>query len=242
MSDGRLSCGRLAMGIFRALPTPHPAPARMIHPPPAPSPAPPAHGGTLRRELARKALHLSSAAIPVAYALGAPRGPLLLLLGSLVSVALVVEGARRVSPAARGWFLRVFGRLLRQHERGGLVGATWMLLAYTGAVWLTPAPVAIAATWAVAAGDASAALVGRAMADRAGRSPADGRKTWWGSAGCAGVSAAGAYALAGLSPVLALLVGLVAAGAERPAGPGDDNLRITLAVCALLMLARAFSA
>lgn len=206
--------------------------------PPAPSPLVPTPGQALQHELARKALHLSSAAVPVGYALGVPRRVILPVLVTLLVIAIAVEIGRRVSTRGRGSFTRLLGPLLREHEHRQLVGATWMLAAYTAAVWLTPAPVAIAATWAVAAGDASAAIVGRTLAARRAtgtpRPPA--AKSWSGSATCALVSAAGAFALAGLPPLLAIATGLIAAAAERPAAPLDDNLRIVLAVSGLLML------
>ena len=195
---------------------------------------------TLRRELARKALHVTSAAVPVAYAAGLPRAGLLAGLLALLAIALVVEGARARSERARAHFTRAAGPLLRAHEHHRWAGATWLLAAFALAVGLYPAPVAVAATWAVALGDASAAIVGRWI----GRHRLSPRfaKTLEGSAACAAVTFAGALWVARL-PLGASVVAVVAAAlAEAPTRPLDDNVRVVLAVGAGILLWRmAFS-
>src|SRR5690606_32677393 len=109
----------------------------------------------LRHELARKALHLTAATAPLAYAAGLPRATLLGALGVLGAAAVGVELARRRAPRVRLLFHRATGPLLRQHEHAGWSGATWMLVAFVAVVWLAPRPAAIAAMWAVAVGDAA---------------------------------------------------------------------------------------
>jgi len=128
--------------------------------------APPAGPLTLGRELARKALHVSSATVPIAYAAGAPRVVILALLVALAVVAAAVEVARGRSERARERFLRATGRLLRAHEHHRLSGATWLLASFVIAAALYPRRVAVAAMWGVAVGDASAAIVGRLAARR----------------------------------------------------------------------------
>ena len=123
--------------------------------------APPPAELTLGRELARKALHLSSASAPLAYAAGVPRAWMLVGLGALAAVALVVEVARARSARARHHFTRYTGALLREHEHQALSGATWMLVAYLLAVAAYPRAFAVAAMWGVGVGDAAAAVVGR---------------------------------------------------------------------------------
>lgn len=117
----------------------------------------------LRQEFARKAIHLTSASVPLAYAAGAPRAFLAEGLCLLFAVALLVEVGRARVPAVRRRFEGLTGSLLRAHERHRWAGATWMLLAFALAVVLLPRAVAIAAMWAVAVGDASAAIVGRTL-------------------------------------------------------------------------------
>ncbi len=64
---------------------------------------------TFAHELARKAIHLGSAVIPVAYAAGLPRRVLAAGLVALLALALVVEVARFRSPRARVWFSGLVG-------------------------------------------------------------------------------------------------------------------------------------
>jgi dolichol kinase len=195
----------------------------------------------LGRELARKAIHLASAAVPVAYAAGLPRPTLLVLLVGALTVAVTVELARQRVGRVRGLFVRVVGPLLREHEHDRWSGATWMAAAYALAVVLFARPVAVAAMLAVALGDAAAAIVGRWAGARRARvgAQAPAGKTWAGSAACAIASAGGALLVARLPLTAALACGVAAALAERPRGPGDDNLRIALAagVAATLTLA-----
>lgn len=209
-------------------------------------PLPSGMPSTLHAELARKAIHLASAAVPLAYRGGVPRSAMLAALAVAGAVALAVEVARRRSPRARATFERLVGPLLRAHERERWSGATWMCAAYALAVLLFPRPVAVAAMLAVALGDAAAAVVGRWWsARRAARvtaatdvrpgAPAHGQrvarpgaKTWAGSVACAVAAGGAAFVVAGLAPAAALACGVAAALAERPGGPLDDNVRIAL--------------
>ncbi|HEX6057422.1 MAG TPA: hypothetical protein VFZ11_00295 [Gemmatimonadaceae bacterium] len=179
----------------------------------------------MRAEAQRKAIHLLAAAVPIGLAAGVPRDVVAWGLAALLAIAIVVELARmRVAPV-RVLFLRLTSHLLRDHEHAGWSGASWMLAAHLLAVLLFPPATAIAALWAVATGDAAAALVGRA----AGRHRIASGKSFEGTAACFLVSLAGALWLARL-PFGAALVGAGAAAlAEMPSRPLDDNLRIVLA-------------
>jgi dolichol kinase len=203
---------------------------------PAPAPAAPAPSSlSLRHELARKALHLTSATVPLAYAAGVPREPLLALLVVLLVAALLVELTRRRVQLVRRAF-QATHPLLRAHEHERVAGATWLLLAFVLAVWLCPRATAVAATWAVSVGDAAAAVVGRWVGRR--RRGAHG-KSLEGSLACVGVTALGALLVAGLAPGTALVAGVAAALAEWPARPLDDNLRVAGAVAAAVTAAEA---
>ena len=203
----------------------------------------------LRHEAARKAIHVGSAALPIGYAAGLPRATLLALLGGAVAVALTVEVARHRSPRARATFGRAVGALLRPHEHDRWSGATWLAIAYLLATLLFPRREAVAAMLAVALGDAAAALVGRWWQGRRARPPAAPAppappaprpgKSWAGSVACALAAAAGALLVAGLMPAAAAACGVAAALAERPRGPGDDNVRIALAAGAAAVAAAA---
>jgi dolichol kinase len=193
---------------------------------------------TFARELTRKALHLVFAAVPVALAAGAPRDTVLAILGGMLAVAVVLEVARRRSAAVATTFTRMVGPLLREEESDRWTGATWLILVCLAAVWLLPRADAIAVTWAAAVGDASAALVGIPVGGRLVRlGPNAGRgKSIEGSAACFLVTLAGAYALAGLSARVALLVAAAATAAEWPQSPVDDNVRVGAATTAVLIL------
>lgn len=173
----------------------------------------------------RKAIHAAVGAIPVAWWLGlVETSTVQRLLTAAVAVAVGTELLRWRSRTFRARFEKVFGPLLKPHERDAVTGATWLALSLLLAVLLFPPEVARAALWAGAVGDASAAVVGGAWGvwrRRTGKSVA-------GSAACALVSAAGAYWLGGFALVPSALVGVAAAVAEWPPRPGDDNARVTL--------------
>lgn len=182
----------------------------------------------MQRELARKAIHVSSVAVPVFVWLVPHRTAAAALL-VLTVTALAVELARRRIRPVRYAFLRRTRTLLRPHERNRLAGATWMALAYLAAVLLFPKPVAVAAMLFNGLGDSAAALVGK----RWGRHRTGWGKSWEGFA--AGLAAGCAVALAVWAaapgvPLAAGLAGALAASAAEMAPlPLDDNLRVTLA-------------
>jgi dolichol kinase len=167
-------------------------------------------------ELSRKTLHLTTASVPVSLWLGVEQRIVAATLVALFGVACAVEIARRRSPSFGARFTATVGVMLRPHEVAeGVTGATWLLSAFAFTCLAAPLSVAIAATWAGAIGDASAALLGRA---------------WRLARGGSGKTAAGAWWLGGFSPVAALGLGAVAALAEWPAITLDDNVRVTTAV------------
>ncbi|HEY0969631.1 MAG TPA: hypothetical protein VGE02_01505 [Gemmatimonadales bacterium] len=190
----------------------------------------------LRRELARKALHITSAVVPIGYAAGVPRGVVLALLAALLAVAVVVEAVRHRHGIARAVFHRAAGPLLREHEHHRWSGATWMLVAYALVVWLAPRDAAVAAMWAVAVGDAAAAVVGRWLGRR--RFGAAG-KSLEGSVACLAATAVGAVWVAGLGIAAGIAAGVAAAAAEWPDGPLDDNVRVAGAVALTVVAATA---
>ena len=194
-------------------------------------------GLSLRRELARKGLHILSTAIPVAYATVLSRAAVIWVLAFALSIAFAVEIARSRSARVRGAFDSSVGALLREHEWHSPSGATWLIIALLFAAVAFPHNLAIAAMCAVTLGDAAAAIVGRAITRVAVH-----RKTFSGSVACFAASALSARAIAGFAWPEALIAGILAAVAERPRRPLDDNLRITLAVgCGILLWRMGFS-
>jgi dolichol kinase len=217
---------------------------------------------SLRREVARKALHLVFVVVPVAYAFGFPRRWLVTALGAAAVVAVTIELARVWHAPTRERFVRWVGVLLREHEHVRWSGATWMVLSMLGLALLVPQGVAVAGMWALSAGDAAAALVGRSLEQRkAKRVTADvtrggalasragaggsmgvdgveraGGKTVRGSVACFLVTLAGARLLARLSPVESVVAAALATAAERWGEPVDDNVRIAAAVALGILL------
>jgi dolichol kinase len=199
----------------------------------------PSTGLSLRREVTRKGLHLLSTAVPVSYAAGLSRPVVSWILAFALAAALTVEVARYQSVHVRTVFDSSFGPLLREHEWRGASGATWLVIALLVAAVFFPRDVAIAAMCAVALGDAAAAIIGRVVA---GRTVTVHRKSFVGSVACFAASAISARAIADFPWAEALIVGLIAALAERPRRPMDDNLRIALAVgCGILLWRMGFS-
>jgi dolichol kinase len=218
---------------------------------------------SLRREVARKALHLVFVVVPVAYAFGLPRGYLVAALAAGAMAAVVIELARAWHAPTRERFVRWVGVLLREHEHSRWSGATWMVLSMLALAVLAPRGVAVIAMWAISAGDAAAALVGRAFERRGAPKPTDvthgpvlakraerggsmgaggtahtgmGGKTIRGSIACLVVTFAGALALAHLSLAESLVAAVLATAAERPGGWVDDNVRIAAAVAVGILL------
>jgi dolichol kinase len=194
---------------------------------------------TLRGEIVRKLLHMTWGLIPLLYAAGMDRPTLLILLCVALAVALATETARRRVPVVGESFTRLLRPLLRLHEHQGWSGATWLLVSFLLVTLLFPRSVAIASMWAVAIGDAVAALVGRMVGGY--RMPGS-RKTIAGSAACAVATTIGAVLVAQLPIAESLVAGATASVAEWPDAPLDDNLRIGLLVGAGILLSHmAFS-
>jgi dolichol kinase len=179
------------------------------------------------------------AVVPVAYALGVRRDIVLVGLGLACAVAIATEIARARSARFGALFHRGTGLLLREHEHRRWSGATWLLLSFFLCALLFESRTAIAAMWAVAVGDAAAAIVGRTIGrHRIGHSA----KTIEGSIACAAITSVGAFMIASLGPLPSMVAGIAAALGEWPAGPLDDNMRIGLAVGGGILLCRmAFS-
>lgn len=189
----------------------------------------------MKRELARKAIHVSSTAVPLLVWL-LPRPVAIALLVPVAVLALAIDLARHRIRPFRYHFLRRTRTMLRHHERHGLAGATWMAVAYAAAVVLFPREVAVAAMLFNGLGDAAAALVGK----RWGRRRTAWGKSWEGFAAGLAVNALVALGVSMLTPGFplgaALLGAVIAAAVELAPLPLDDNVRVTLAGGAGIML------
>jgi dolichol kinase len=180
----------------------------------------------LAAELKRKAIHLASLTIPIAYYLS-PRSWSRtwekVLLASVI-LSLAIEVFRLNHPRIRGVFRHFFGELLRNHEEASLLGSTYLLIAVLLTIHLFDKPVAVLALAFLILGDTVAAIVGKSI----GKHKLLGGKTVEGSLACFLVC----LGLSLLMPGIPFFVGLVGATTatifELLPIPLDDNFRIPL--------------
>ncbi|HET7232807.1 MAG TPA: phosphatidate cytidylyltransferase [Longimicrobium sp.] len=181
----------------------------------------------IRRELARKTFHVSSALLPLLVWV-APRWLALAVLLPTAAAAVAVDWTRLRFRGPRYLFLRYTRRMLRHHERRKFAGATYMALAYATAVVLFPKRIAVMAMLFNGFGDAAAALVGK----RFGRHRTAWGKSWEGFAAGLVVNLAVGLTISSLAPGLPALAamagGTAAAVLEFLDLPIDDNVRVTL--------------
>jgi dolichol kinase len=184
---------------------------------------------SLRHELLRKALHLSAAAFPVAYGLGASRGALETILALTSVAALLIEALRRSSVPIGAAFEKILGPLIRGREKRGITGATWLALSCLVAVAVLSRNAAIAALWCATVGDPAATLFGKWSASNTEPDTARDGKTFAGSVACLIASFAGVWMLAGYAPVIAVPIAIAATLAESWPMNIDDNIRVVAA-------------
>ncbi len=115
-------------------------------------------------ELFRKGIHLSSLTIPVGYAL-LDKGTMLAILFPVTVFLVVTDIARIYSPSFRAFYHRLFGWLMREHERSpgskSLNGASYVLLSACICILVFPQVIAITAFSILIVSDTVAALIGR---------------------------------------------------------------------------------
>lgn len=177
-------------------------------------------------ELVRKAIHVSSLALPVALHF-TPVGISKRVLVALTLVTLLVDALRLHQPHVRRVFYFLFGKVLREHERFNLLGSTYLLIAALISIAAFPKEVAVVVLLFLTVGDTAAALVGR----RFGRIKIMD-KSLEGSLGCL----ASCLVIGSIYHIFApelgwarIIVGsLVATIFELAPVPMDDNLRIPL--------------
>lgn len=123
-------------------------------------------GGTIsyRDELIRKLIHLCSLSIPTIYYF-ISREDALLILGILSFLALVIDLGRYKFPKFGEFFYKIFGFLLRKHEKDkikkNLNGATYVLLSAFLGVLIFPKIIFVNAFAVLIISDTAAALIGR---------------------------------------------------------------------------------
>lgn len=115
-------------------------------------------------EFIRKGIHLTSLSIPIVYYF-ITRDLALTILIPMTAAALIIDVVKYYSAPAFELYNRLFGSILRKHERGQHVrtlnGATWVLISATTCVLLFPKLITITAFAILIISDTSAALIGR---------------------------------------------------------------------------------
>ena len=112
-------------------------------------------------ELARKAIHYSSSLIPILYYFYFNRNTVLIVLGVLSTIILLLEILRMYSGNVYGLYLRLFGSILRPHERyRRLTGASYVFWASFLTVLVFPKEIAVAAMLIASLADPTAGLIG----------------------------------------------------------------------------------
>jgi dolichol kinase len=111
-------------------------------------------------ELIRKAIHLSSAIIPLTYWFLVERELTLQIVILLSLGFLTADYLRLKSDVIEKIFMQIFGSALRQHEKKNLTGATYVFTGSVVAIYLFPKEIAVAALLILSISDTLAALVG----------------------------------------------------------------------------------
>jgi len=111
-------------------------------------------------EIVRKAIHLSSSLLPLAYWFLFERDQILHMVIFLSLGFLTAELLRLKSSSVEKLFMRVFGPALRKHEKEKLTGATYVFVGSVVAIFLFPKQIAVAALLILSISDTLAALVG----------------------------------------------------------------------------------
>ena len=190
-------------------------------------------GAKVKNEAPRKAIHLTSIAVPLAIL----HLPLTVCRRALlvVCVALLLADVAKIhQPKLRTLFVTYFGPLIRRHEHSGITGSTYMMTSALLTTYLFEPAVAGAAMLFLIVGDLFAAIVGMAW----GRTRLFHKSLEGFLAGFV-TSFAAVLVLVPSLPWGAVALGaLVAAIIEVLPIPVDDNFRIPLVAGLVLQWAR----
>mgnify|MGYP005841653353 CR=1 FL=1 len=188
---------------------------------------------TYRQELGRKAIHLFSGAIPVAYYF-LDKSLILSLLIPATILTITIDYGRRHFRWMEILFESVFGYVLRDDEETHktLTGGSYVMLAEVVMIVLFPKIYAIAGLLTLAVGDSFAALIGIAF----GKHQLYRKKTWEGTFAFWLFSTVAIVWIPGIPLWAAALGSAAAALVELFLNAIDDNIFIPLASGIVLVL------
>lgn len=173
-------------------------------------------------ELKRKGFHFLSAGIPIGYYL-TDYMTSMITIGSLLGIAIVTEYLRFYSSRFNEIFDKIFGSLLRDEEKTGYSGATYLLISSFLVIMIFHKEIAILCLLFLVFGDGFAAVIGKKF----GRTRLFG-KTIEGSLAFAVVSIAVSFVFPYVPFAIRLTGALIAALVEILPMQTSDNLRIPI--------------
>jgi dolichol kinase len=190
-------------------------------------------------EILRKGIHLTSLLIPIVYSFVSKQTALTILVPLTLAFSLS-DIARLWIPSVGRWYSRVFGFLLRAHEKNDegrhLNGATYVLLSATLLILFFPKVIVITAFAILIVSDTSAALIGRRFGKhRFMTKSVEGSLAFFVSA-LVVVAVSPKLAYLPAEYVLGAAAALVGALVEASAIGLDDNLSIPLSVGGLMWI------
>ncbi len=178
-----------------------------------------------KKEISRKAVHISSILLPLAYryVFHSNKKFAFTFLLPITVLALIVEIIRLEHRTMKKIFYNLFGLMLRKHELHEFTGATYLLISSLLCIAIFPKDITFVALSFLAIGDTLAAIVGISFGKR---KLLKTKKSLEGSIAC--FLGTFIFALFFLHPFIALVGGVSATFAEFSRIPVDDNIKIPL--------------
>lgn len=111
-------------------------------------------------EIVRKAIHISSSAIPLLYWFLFEKEVMLRGVIAIAALFLLAEYLRLHHTGIRKIFMLIFGAAIRNHEQENLTGATYVFTGAVISIFLFPKEIAVQSLLILSISDTFAALIG----------------------------------------------------------------------------------
>ncbi len=189
------------------------------------------------KETLRKSIHLSSMVIPLTYRyiLHNNRTLMFRIVLVLCILAIIIELIRLERPTVKRIFHKLFGLLLRSHERKDFTGATYMMVSSVLCVAFLSPTICFCSMAFLSIGDTFAAIIGMPFGKR---KIAGTKKSLEGGIAC--FTSTFIFGLFFLPPFIALAGALATTLSEISNIPVDDNIRIPLIAGIVMSLVSIF--